>query len=250
MSNWFTRSLVCGAVALFTASGCNASLGDSSFGSGPDGSTVADSASAVDSASCPVADPDGQLTAFQIDGAISINGALDDSTWQNSRFVEFSNPQRSDNEVRVQMAWSTDDLYFAFQVVDSLLETDPGVVIHQNDGTEFYLDTGHDETEQLDGNDYHYIVSTGGDVQGGSIQASIVAMNGSYIMEMAIPWTAIGGQPQPDQVMGLLLGNNDRDNGASVQFDWRNLIESGSYARPNLWGDLYLTAITADGTCQ
>ena len=40
--------------------------------------------------------------------------------------------------------------------------------------------------------------------------------------------------------MGLLLANNDRDNGVSKQFDWLNVIATGNYAQPNLWGNLIL----------
>ena len=48
--------------------------------------------------------------------------------------------------------------------------------------------------------------------------------------------------------MGLLLANNDRDNNTSSQFDWLDLIESGSYARPNLWGELELGDLVPIGT--
>ncbi|KKT55332.1 MAG: Fibronectin, type III domain protein, partial [Candidatus Giovannonibacteria bacterium GW2011_GWB1_44_23] len=63
-----------------------------------------------------------------------------------------------------------------------------------------------------------------------------------YTMEIAIPWTVLGVTPAEGKKMGLLLGNNDRDNGVGKQFDWLGLINTGSYARPNLWGTIALGA--------
>jgi PKD repeat protein len=60
-------------------------------------------------------------------------------------------------------------------------------------------------------------------------------------MEISIPWTLINTIPLPGKTMGLLVANNDRDNGTSAQFDWLDLIEIGNYARPNLWGNIVLS---------
>jgi PKD repeat protein len=60
-------------------------------------------------------------------------------------------------------------------------------------------------------------------------------------MEISIPWTLINTIPLPGKTMGLLVANNDRDNGTSAQLDWLDLIETGNYARPNLWGNIVLS---------
>ena len=67
-------------------------------------------------------------------------------------------------------------------------------------------------------------------------------------MEIAIPWSSIGVIPTANKIMGLLLGNNDRDNNLSSQFDWANLINSGSYERPALWGNVILSSQTIYST--
>ena len=41
-------------------------------------------------------------------------------------------------------------------------------------------------------------------------------------------------------IIKIFAGNNDRDNGVSVQFDWEKVMDTGNYAQPNLWGSLNL----------
>ena len=58
--------------------------------------------------------------------------------------------------------------------------------------------------------------------------------------ELFLPWEILALSPHEEMTLGLLLVNNDRDDAQSVQFDWLDLIETGPYARPELWGDLIL----------
>ncbi|MEZ4272380.1 MAG: hypothetical protein R3C68_13435 [Myxococcota bacterium] len=69
-------------------------------------------------------------------------------------------------------------------------------------------------------------------------------------MEVSIPWSILGGTPEPGQTFGVLVGNNDRDQGVSKQFDWNGLIETGSYARPYLWADLMLGTSIDPQVCE
>src|SRR3989338_7150953 len=55
--------------------------------------------------------------------------------------------------------------------------------------------------------------------------------------------------PPAGKILGLLLTNNDRDLGIIKQFDWMNVIATGSYSQPNLWGSLTLSGTTV-GTAQ
>ncbi|OGF89828.1 hypothetical protein A3I27_00390 [Candidatus Giovannonibacteria bacterium RIFCSPLOWO2_02_FULL_43_11b] len=63
-------------------------------------------------------------------------------------------------------------------------------------------------------------------------------------MEIKIPWSTISTIPQANKILGLLLANNDRDGGVIKQFDWMNVIGTGSYSQPNLWGSLTLSGTT------
>ncbi len=110
-----------------------------------------------------------------------------------------------------------------------------------DDGAEIYLDTQNNKITSMDSNDYYFIINVNDQTQSsGIISVTTPNING-YIMEIAIPWSVMNTIPSSGKTMGLLLGNNDRDNGNSSQFDWLDLIETGSYAHPNLWGDIVLS---------
>ena len=250
MYRWPVAVFSSGTAVLIAA--CTASLGELPPGASSDGSPD------IGTPLCPAQDDSGVLTAFRVDGTITVDGALTESTWARTRTVDFSNAVRSDNKVGVRVAWDDENLYLAFSVIDDKLESDPNSRVFQDDGAELYLDTMHNATPQMDGDDYHFIVNIVDDIQIGNVDVAhgtlpvrTMAIIGGYAMEFAIPWSMTGGRPQAGQTMGMLLGNNDRDNGSSKQFDWVGVIDNGTgdYARPNLWGDLRLTDILADGSC-
>ncbi len=92
----------------------------------------------------------------------------------------------------------------------------------------------------MDPNDYHFTININDKISRGNINTKTTINPNGYTTEIAIPWFLINKAPTPNMTMGLLLGNNDRDNEQSSQFDWLNLIESGLYSRPNLWGNIIL----------
>ena len=178
---------------------------------------------------------------------INIDGNLSEAVWNQANYVDFSNSSKSDNKVRVYTLYDDTNLYFAFSVTDVQLEA-INAGLWADDGAEIYLDTGNDKTTSIDSNDYHFIANINGLTFGGNISAKTSTNASGYTMEIAIPWTEINTTPAPNKIMGILLGNNDRDNGSYSQFDWTNLVETGSYSRPNLWGDITLSSGTAGYT--
>src|SRR3989338_8185068 len=72
---------------------------------------------------------------------------------------------------------------------------------------------------------------------------------GGYTLEIQIPWSLMNTIPSAGKILGLVLTNNDRDLGIIKQFDWMNVIATGSYSQPNLWGSLTLSG-TKVGTAQ
>ena len=173
-----------------------------------------------------------------------LDGQLEEAAWSQAHTVTFSNLARSDNTVTVHSLWDDSALYLAFTVEDSSpLETNPDPAqLYRDDGVEFYLDTGHEGTTSLDSNDYHAIVNYQNDATLAGISAETTTSTTGYVMELEIPWTTLNVSPVGGQILGLLLGNNDRDNGSSTQFDWQGLIDGGGYGNPSLWGDLVLSA--------
>ncbi len=168
---------------------------------------------------------------------INIDGLIYSDIWPKANSIYFSDPSRSDNFIRVSTVYDDNYLYFLFEIFDLISEVS-NEKLWKDDGVEIFLDTAHDATQSMNDDDYHFIVNIEDMVSGGAIMAKTVRP----LTEIAIPWTTIETIPTPNKIMGILLGNNDRDNGISVQFDWNGLIDTGSYRRPNLWGDLTLSS--------
>jgi hypothetical protein len=142
--------------------------------------------------------------------------------------------------VKVYTLWDADYLYFAYNVTDSNLEA-LNQKYWQDDGAEIYLDTENDKTTSMDSSDFHFLFNIDDQTQPIGTNVKTAINPDGYIMEISIPWTLINTIPLPGKSMGLLVANNDRDNGTSVQFDWLDLIETGNYAKPNLWGNIVLS---------
>lgn len=77
---------------------------------------------------------------------------------------------------------------------------------------------------------------------GGIIVVDTATGAGGYVTEIAVPWQTLDLSPTPNTAYCLLPGDNDRDLDEPAQSDWLGLIESGSYGRPNPWGDVVLSA--------
>lgn len=173
---------------------------------------------------------------------IIIDGVLSENIWSQANYVTFSSPSRSDNQVKVYTLYDDNNLYFAYKVTDYQLEV-LNQALWNEDGVEIYVDTQNNKTTSMDSNDYHFIININDLASGGNISTKTITNQNGYTMEIAIPWTTINTTPTPNMTMGLFLGNNDRDNGISSQFDWRNL---SVYGKPDLWGDIVLSSQVVD----
>ena len=112
--------------------------------------------------------------------------------------------------------------------------------LYLDDGAEIYLDTANNKSTTMDANDYSFITNINDLVSQTGVSVKTVKTATGYTQEIMIPWTRIGTVFSVGKILGLLLANSDRDNGVSIQFDWRNVIDTGNYAQPNRWGNLNL----------
>jgi PKD repeat protein len=178
------------------------------------------------------------------------------SEWTGADTVTFAG---SDNTATVSLTWDTNNLYFGFDITDTNLRAvgiDEGDSLHRDDSIEIYLDTSHDGGAAMQVDDYHFIINLNGalvDDQGtgsgknyswtshinyainidGTLNDDSDTDNG-YVIEVAIPWSDIGGAPVTGDIIGLDLAVNDRDGTEVQSFDWCNLA---SWAVPDGWGD-------------
>jgi len=179
------------------------------------------------------------------------------SEWAGADTVSFAG---SDNTAAVSLTWDEDNLYLGFDVTDTNLQasgTDEADSLHLDDSIEIYLDTEHNGGAAMQVDDYHFIINLNGalvDDQGtgsgknyswtshinyaidldGTLNDDSDTDNG-YVVEVAIPWSDIGGAPVTGEVMGLDLAVNDNDGTEVQSFDWCNI---DSWAVPDGWGDM------------
>jgi len=196
----------------------------------------------------PVTPPStNTLTALKTLTPITTDGILE-LAWNQANSVTFSNSARSDNSVTVSALYDDTNLYFAYQVTDGNIEA-TGAKLWEDDGAEIYIDTQNNKSTSMDANDYSFQTNINNLTSNTSITAKTITTSTGYIQEITIPFTVLNITPN-NQTLGLLLANNDRDNNSSSQFDHMNLINSGNYSRPNLWGSLTLSTQTTTQILQ
>jgi len=152
----------------------------------------------------------------------------------------------SQNSVETRICWDLNNLYIAFLVNDEHLfaQMKPGgkySQLHLNDGIEVYLDTKLDSDSMMDINDYQFLIDCLGQniifrgdlnmIKSDTMVAPkesgqniyfefATSVNGTlndslpdkgFVVEMAIPFTAIGLKPFSGMKMSMDLCNNDND---------------------------------------
>ncbi|MGM0771048.1 MAG: sugar-binding protein [Halobacteriota archaeon] len=197
-----------------------------------------------------------------IRGTATIDGDLSD--WKNIEGITIrgvsDRESQEDNTATIKAMYDDTYLYFGYDVTDTSLwadRSDDDTSLHLDDSVEVYLDTLHNNGTVMHTDDYHFIINlndavvddvgTGGekDYSYNSNILSSVKLQGSkndgrdmdkgYIVEVAIPWSDIGG-PSSSDIVGLFLAINDVDDVGDVYLsNWCNL--TGSYASPEDWGD-------------
>jgi AraC-like DNA-binding protein len=191
----------------------------------------------------------------------------------------------SRNKVEARICWDMLNLYFLFRVSDDHLfaqmqNQDKYPDIHLNDGVEIYIDTKADSKNMMDINDYQFTVDVSGQsivfrgdrdlIESDTMTAPKesgqnvffeykTVFNGTlndtlpdeyYIVEMAIPFAAIGLKPTTGMLMFMDICNNDMDyslNGVSTYeekakrywpFNWTGISDFGY---PETWVPAQLT---------
>ncbi len=195
-------------------------------------------------------------------------------------------PPLSKNRVIVNSFWDSQKLYFAIIVYDRNLFAEVKASgdypeIHLNDGVEIYIDTKCDSDTQMDINDYQFLIDilgqdvvfrgdknlmgidtittpkeTGQNVFYEHAVSFIGTLNDEsspdsvFIVELSIPFAAIGMKPEKGQLISLDICNNDIDysiagcltieDSAKVYwpFDWLGYSDFGY---PEFWRKARLT---------
>jgi len=185
-----------------------------------------------------------------VDTATSLKpaGDRDIMTFYDEKY-DYSNTKLplSKNTVETRICWDLENIYFAFRVEDKHLFAEvPSDAsypeFHLNDAVEIYIDTKNDSKDRMDLNDYQFIVdiinntvvlkgdrkfiesdtmATPKDIGQNILFESRAVYSGAindsagndkgYIIEIAIPFAAIGIKPGTSHKMKLDLCIDDAD---------------------------------------
>jgi hypothetical protein len=198
-------------------------------------------------------------------GTVSIDGDLSD--WQSTAGVTiFGNGSEDDTSAIIKAMYDDTYLYLAYDVSDSDLEAERVLGqggLHLDDSVELYIDTLNNGGTSMQTDDYHFIINLNDavidDVGTGSEKdyeyvinmIKIVNLQGTvndasdidtgYIIEVAVPWSNIGGKTTPD-IVGMLIAVNDMDSeGGLNKFNYCN-IPLDAYAKPDNWVEATIIA--------
>lgn len=194
----------------------------------------------------------------------------------------------SKNTTEVWICWDLTNLYFAFQIDDQHLfaEVEPsGKIpeIHRNDGIELYIDSKADSHTIMDINDYQFIVDMAGNslvfrgdrelmerdttlaipkATGQNIYYEYaVTVNDpgdqqshgpAYVVEIAIPFAAIGLKPETGLRLKADFANNDIDYSldgtttyeeAALRYWAYNVSGYSDLGFPEIWITLQLAGV-------
>lgn len=221
-----------------------------------DGSPTADTGAEPGDWSHP-SDRERTLVANRQTDAISVDGRLDEPTYQTAHRIEIEDPSgASDNRTRVRASWDAQTLYVGFEVEDAAVETPDAPEFHERDGIQMYLDRDRDrEPNGLRTGDYNVIVDAAGrtlvekgtpngqvETDAVDVEAAARETSDGYTLELAIPWGDLGAEPTLGQRMGFFVANHDRDDGELASYGWG--VRDG-FGYPSKWGDLRLGPKTA-----
>ena len=167
----------------------------------------------------------------------------------------------------VRVGWDAQALYLGFEVTDGTLSPASGAEsgVWDGDGIEVMIDTANDRSITADLNDYHFLVSSSGQLadsrgwsdytyaSGATVQ--VVPHTGGYRVELEIPFASLGVTPSDGLQLGFDVAFNDRD-GAGGALSSKDFAGLTAFNKPAGWGALVLGATTVtppmscgDGVC-
>ena len=132
-------------------------------------------------------------------------------------------PDPSDISVSFDLRWDAGFLYFGARVRDDVRMVDSANV-WEDDSVELYLDGDDDSDPAYDSNDYQLTIvrdgrlgSRGAVVTPGSLGAELATRDTAegWELEIAVPWSRLGGDPSAGRAVGVNVAYNDDDTGGA-----------------------------------
>jgi hypothetical protein len=156
------------------------------------------------------------------------------------------------------MTYDANNLYIFADVTDDTKIND-SANDWEDDGVEIYIDLGNSKPGSYGANQYQYVFTWTNNMAANTATSIAETKHGAtagvvskqtssasgYMMEIQIPWSAMGGasMPAPGAYMGFDMSVNDDDDGGTRdnQLSW-NDASYGEWNNPSLFGTVQFTS--------
>ncbi|MDX1695346.1 MAG: sugar-binding protein [Ketobacteraceae bacterium] len=198
-------------------------------------------------------DSDGECPAGSI-GNISQNPLVDgqiEDLWYRQQPTAIHHLTVGTRSTDFQGQWrllaSDQALYVLVEVTDRNLHNDSGNNWWDDDAIEIFLDANHSAGSAYDGYDDIQMGFRAGDARMfygyhsvnavGSIDYAMATTADGYRLELAIPWSALGGRPQQNHSLGFDIAVDDDDNGGGRDAQYTAYArDPGGWRNPSVFG--------------
>lgn len=184
-------------------------------------------------------------------GTPSVDGSLDD--WPALRFTlnatsaaraegDQDAPPPADLSATFDLRWDGDYLYLGARLSDDQAQSDSPNT-WEDDSVELYLDGNADSDPGFDANDHQYTTTRDGtmsdrgtEINPGSEGISVATTEdgaGQWSLEVAIPWSALGGAAEEGREIAVDVALNDDDDGGGGDSHLIMWLEQPAGDHPN-----------------
>lgn len=183
---------------------------------------------------------------------VEIDGVVDD-VWENAELLPLANvalrekPSAENLSGAFKILRDQTNLYLLVQVTDDL-KMHTAEESYENDGIEIYIDYDNSKSDRYDSDDFMFryvwseseVLSVIGN-PGPGVKGAQKDLDKGYIMEIAIPWKAIGGTPKEGQYIGIDVHVNDNDDvRRDCKITWKAKRDT-SHQTPSVFGTMKLS---------
>jgi aryl-phospho-beta-D-glucosidase BglC (GH1 family) len=184
--------------------------------------------------------------------AITLDGVAD-AAWDSAQTVAVGQaiigaaPSATDFSGKFRTLWDDNSLYFLINVDDDVQST-TGSQGWDQDGVELFVDLDNSKGSTYDSNDFQFRFALNATTvweqksRITGVQCTRKSASGAYCMEVAIPWSTLGGAAPFEKLIGVEVELNDND-GASREnkLAW-SATQDNAYSDPSVFGQMKLVS--------
>ena len=158
--------------------------------------------------------------------AITVDGDLNETVWNLDKTITKAVIGTQNNTETFGVLWDNTNLYIGIKVIDATITTNNNNLF-DNDAVEIYFDLnnnggGYDASDRawmkkVSSNDiWERVGIPAGAINANStVKSATKIIPGGYSIELAIPWTNLGGTPNPSVLKGFDVVVDDADAGTT-----------------------------------